>query len=56
MKVLNRAGVEGLSCRAEEGKASIELSLHRPAVVEAGYGRLLFRLGRRWQAGFNTHP
>ena len=41
-----------LSCRAEGGKASIELSLHRPAVVEAGYGRLLFRdLGRRCQAG-----
>jgi len=53
VKVLNRAGVEGLSCRAEGGKASIELSLHRPAVVEVGYGRLLFRdLGRRWQAGF----
>jgi len=44
-----------LSCRGGGGKASIELSLHRPAVVEAGYGRLLFRdLGRRWQAGF--HP
>ena len=50
---LNRAGVEGFRCRAEGGKASIGLSLYRPAVVEAGYGRLLFRdLGGRWQAGF----
>jgi len=42
-----------LSCRVGGGKASIRLSLHRPAVVESGYGRILIRdLGRRWQASF----
>ena len=52
MKVLNRAGVEGLRCLVEDGKAIIELTVNRTSSVEAGYGRLLFRLGRGWSASF----
>jgi len=52
VKILDRAGVSGHGCWVEGGEAVIEFSLNRAAVVEAGFGRLLFRRGRGWQAGF----
>ncbi len=52
VKILDRAGLKDLNCWIEDGKATVELSLDRPAVVEAGFGRVFFRQGRGWQAGY----
>jgi hypothetical protein len=51
VRLVDRAGVGGVRCELEGGKARIELKKNINArYVETGYGRLFFRYGKRLSA------
>jgi hypothetical protein len=53
VRVVDRAGVGGVICELEGGKARIELKKNMNARhVETGYGRLFFRYGEGLSASF----
>lgn len=52
VSVLNRAGLPELECRLAGNLAHIRLKAGDVKDFTIGYGRLLFRQGRRWRATF----
>jgi len=51
VRVVDRAGVGGVRCELEGGKARVELGKNMNARhMETGYGRLFFRYGKRLSA------
>ena len=52
VSVLNRAGLPELECWLEDNLAHIRLRIGDVKDFTVGYGRLLFRQGRRWSASF----